>query len=584
MSEMLKAKDYISLVRQRGSDGKALERVFRNMLNPELFRNAYGKLYQNKGSMTPGVDGDTPDGMSLSKIDALIEELRTGKFRWTPNRRVNIEKGKGKTRPLSLPTWKDKHVQEVMRVILEAYYEPQFSTHSHGYRPKRGCHTALKEVYQWGGVKWFVEGDIKGCFNNIDHDLLIEIIGRKIKDVRFLKLLRHLLKAGYLEDWKYHETYSGTPQGGIISPLLANIFLNEFDQWIETGLKPEYTKGKRRKSNPEYNRLRSRINTNRRGKKTPEQIEEWRRQLKQLPTRDPYDPNYRRMWYVRFADDFLIGFIGPKAEAEEIRNWIKTRLGQMKLTLSMEKTKITHAPTERAKFLSYEITFPIHLKGNRQLAGKATFLMPRKVLTKWKAKYQQNGKIVSHKGRVNAPLVDIFKQYDTEVRGLWQYYQYALNASKNVDYIRYLAECSLVATLAHKLRIKKTTVYRRYSYVGKRKCLGMKTEKGTQITFGDFSLQRSNFRDTKPIYDLIFREYYGRTELVKRLEMGVCEIEGCKNPGEEVHHIRAMKDLNKWKKRGITPPAWVKSMMAMYRKTLVVCKQHHQEIHQGKLS
>ena len=193
--------------------------------------------------------------------------------------------------------------------------------------------------------------------------------------------------------------------------------------------------------------------------------------------------------------------------------------------------------------------------------------------------------IIKHlKGRVNAPLADIFKQYDTEIRGLWQYYQYALNASKHINHIRYIAECSLVATLAHKLRTKKTTVYRRYSYVGRRKCLGMKTEKGTQITFGDFNLQRSNFRDTKPIYDLIFKEYYGRTELVKRLEKGVCEIDGCENPGEEVHHIRAMKDLNKWKKRGVTPPVWVKSMMAMYRKTLVVCKQHHQEIHQGKLS
>lgn len=581
---MLKAEDYISLVRQRGSEGKTLERVFRNMLNPELFRNAYGKLYQNKGSMTPGVDDDTPDGMSLTKIDALIEEVRTGKFRWSPNRRVYIEKGGGKTRPLGLPTWKNKLVQEVMRVILEAYYEPQFSTHSHGFRPKRGCHTALKEISQWGGVKWFVEGDIKGCFDNIDHDLLLEIIGRKVRDAKFLKLLRHLLKTGYMEDWKYHETYSGTPQGGIISPLLANIFLNEFDQWMETELKPEYTNGKRRKCNPEYSRLRSKISQNRRGKKTPEQIKEWKRQLKQLPTRDPYDPNYRRMWHVRYADDFLIGFIGPKSEADEIRTRIKNKLEQMKLTLSMEKTKITHAPTERAEFLSYEITFPIHLKGNRRLAGKATFLMPHKVITKWKAKYQHKGKIVSHRGRVNAPLADIFKQYDTEIRGLWQYYQYALNASKDIYYIRYMAERALVATLCHKLRTKKTTVYRRYSYVGKRKCLGIKTEKGTQITFGNFTLHRSNFREITPIYDRVFKEYYGRRQVVTRLKKGICEINGCKNPGEEVHHIRAMKDLNKWKKRGVTPPTWVKSMMAMYRKTLVVCKSHHLEIHRGRLS
>ena len=548
---MLKAEDYISLVRQRGSGGKTLERVFRNMLNPELFRNAYGRLYQNKGSMTPGVDDETPDGMSLPKIDALIEELRTGKFRWTPNRRVYIEKGQGKTRPLSLPTWKDKLVQEVMRVILEAYYEPQFSKLSHGFRPNRGCHTALKTVSQWGGVKWFIEGDIKGCFDNIDHGLLIKVISRKIRDDKFLKLLRHLLKAGYLEDWKYHNTYSGTPQGGVISPLLANIFLNEFDQWMDMELMPEYTRGRRRKTNPEYSRLRSRICTNRRGKKTPEQIKEWTRQRKQLPTRDPYDPNYRRIWYVRYADDFLVGFIGPKAEAEQIRTRIKARLGQMELTLSTEKTKITHAPTERAEFLSYEITFPNHLRGNRRLAGKATFLIPRKVLTKWKAKYQQDGQNVSHRGRANAPLGDIFRQYDAEIRGLWQYYQYALNASRYVSYIRYIAEQSLVATLAHKLRTKKTTVYRRFSYTGVRKCLGMTTEKGTQITFGNFTLHRSNFSEAEPIHDLTFRTYYGRKELVRRLERGICEIEGCEAPGEEVHHIRAMKDLNKWKKRGV---------------------------------
>ncbi len=287
---------------------------------------------------------------------------------------------------------------------------------------------------------------------------------------------------------------------------------------------------------------------------------------------------------MRYADDFLIGFIGPKAEATAIREQIKEQLGKMQLTLSLEKTKITHAPTEKAEFLSYEITFPIHLRGNRYLAGKATFLMPRQVVTRWRAKYQQNGKIVSHRGRVNAPVADIFRQYDTEVRGLWQYYQYALNASRQINHIRYLAERALVATLAHKLRTKKTAIYRRYSYIGVRKCLGLKTENGTQITFGNYPLKRSNFRETQPITDRVFREYYGQSEVVRRLEKGVCEIEGCSNPGEEVHHIRALKDLNKWKKRGVTPPPWVHSMMAMHRKTLVVCKHHHREIHQGKLS
>nr|WP_063842301.1 reverse transcriptase/maturase family protein [Hassalia byssoidea] len=194
--------------------------------------------------------------MSIKKIESLIEEIRYERFRWTPVRRINIPKKNGKTRSLGIPTWKDKLVQEVVRLMLEAYYEPQLSDSSHGFRPKRGCHTALTIIDRtWQGTKWFIEGDIRGCFDNIDHKILMSILREKIQDNRFLRLIENLLKAGYCEQWKYHSTLSGTPQGAIVSPLLANIYLDKLDKFVENCLIPEYTRGKRRAENPEYSKL-----------------------------------------------------------------------------------------------------------------------------------------------------------------------------------------------------------------------------------------------------------------------------------------------------------------------------------------
>jgi group II intron reverse transcriptase/maturase len=255
---MLDTQNYLLLVRRRGEAGLELSRVYRNMRRKELFLLAYSNLYANKGATTPGIDSqDTIDGMSLERIEAVIDQLAKGTYTWTPVRRAYIEKKhSSKMRPLGIPGWNDKMVQEVTRLILESYYEPQFRDCSHGFRPKRGCHTALQDVYRtWRGTKWFIELDIKGCFDNISHQVLLEILQRKINDDRFLKLLRDMLKAGYMENWRYHNTYSGTPQGGIVSPVLANIVLNELDIFVEDTLIPEYTAGKRRQGNPEYGRL-----------------------------------------------------------------------------------------------------------------------------------------------------------------------------------------------------------------------------------------------------------------------------------------------------------------------------------------
>ena len=306
--------------------------------------------------MTAGVTEETPDGMSLEKIDAIIEAIRYERYQWLPARRTSIPKKQGKQRPLGMPVWSDKLVQEVLRSLLEAYFEPQFSDHSHGFRPERGCHTALREIYHtWHGTIWFIEGDISQCFDRLSHELLLDMLKEHIHDERFIRFMRELFDAGYMEDWRYNETLSGVPQGGIVSPILSNILLNELDTFVETVLLPKYNKGAKRKPNSEYHKLMKQAWDLRKQGKV-EKAEELRKQAQTLPSTETNDPNYRRLKYVRYADDFLLGCAGPKTEAEEIKRQLKEFLQELKLELSEEKTLITHARSEAAKFLGYEIT------------------------------------------------------------------------------------------------------------------------------------------------------------------------------------------------------------------------------------
>ena len=317
--EMRNAETVLGVISERGRRRLPLEDIYRQLFNRDLFLRAYGRIYRNDGAMTPGATPETVDGMSLEKIDAIIDALRHERYRWTPVRRTYIPKKSGKLRPLGIPTWSDKLLQEVVRSLLEAYYEPQFSPHSHGFRPDRGCHTALGEITQhWRGVKWFIEGDISQCFDRIDHPVLLSILNEKLHDQRFLRLLANLLDAGYLEDWRYHATLSGSPQGGVVSPILSNIYLDKLDQFVETVLIPAHNHGERRKPYPPYMAL---LNAARRKTDAGQTDEAWllRRQAQQMPSRDPNDPDFRRLWYVRYADDFLLGFSGPREEAEQIK-------------------------------------------------------------------------------------------------------------------------------------------------------------------------------------------------------------------------------------------------------------------------
>ena len=301
--EMRNAETVLGIIRERGSRRLPLEDIYRQLYNPDLYLRAYGRIYRNDGAMTPGSTPETVDAMSLEKIGAIIGLLRQERYRWTPVRRTYIPKKSGKWRPLGIPTWSDKLLQEVIRSLLEAYYEPQFSKHSHGFRSGRGCHTALGEITQhWRGVKWYIEGDLVQCFDRLDHAILLSTLNEKLHDSRFLQLLSNLFQAGYLEDWKYHATLSGSPQGGVISPILSNVYLDKLDQFAETVLLPAYNHGDRRKRYPPYMAL---LNAARRQWEAghPDEARRLRQQAQRMASRDPGDPDFRRLWYVRYADD-----------------------------------------------------------------------------------------------------------------------------------------------------------------------------------------------------------------------------------------------------------------------------------------
>jgi group II intron reverse transcriptase/maturase len=312
---------------------------------------AYGRIYSNEGAMTPGPTQETADGMTMEKIEAIIDAMRHERYHFSPVRRVYIPKKSGKLRPLGLPSWSDKLVGEVVRLLLEAYYEPQFSDRSHGFRPGRGCHTALREIANaWTGTTWFIEGDISDCFGSLDHEIMIKILSEKIHDGRFLRLIGNMLSAGYLEDWRWNATLSGAPQGGVVSPILSNIYLHKLDNYVETVLIPQCTRGMSRKRNPAYIKVERRVvYARRRGYRNTTRM--LRQELRRLPAGDPCDPDFRRLRYSRYADDHLLGFIGPKAEAEKIKAQLAEFLrDELKLELSAEKTLITHARSRAARY------------------------------------------------------------------------------------------------------------------------------------------------------------------------------------------------------------------------------------------
>jgi group II intron reverse transcriptase/maturase len=588
---MQSAATVLHVLRERGRRGLPLNQLYRQMFNPQLYLLAYGRIYANKGAMTPGVTPETVDGMSQRKIGRVIEAMRLERYRFRPVRRVHIPKRNGKTRPLGLPAWSDKLVGEVVRLLLEAYYDVQFSGRSHGFRPRRGCHTALREIdHTWTGAAWFIEGDIADCFGSLDHQVLLAIMGEKIHDGRFLRLVRGMLTAGYLENWRWGATLSGAPQGGVASPILSNIYLNELDRFVETVLIPEYTRGVRRARNPAYIKVQTQLATaRRRGDRAASRI--LRQRMHSLPHGDPNDASFRRLRYIRYADGHLLGFTGPKAEAEQIKQRLAAFLReQLKLELSQDKTVITHARSSAARFLGYEITVQHNssklTRGRRSVNGQVALRVPLDVIKAKGAPYRAYGKPAKHKSLISSSDHAIVATFGAVYRGIVQYYLLAGDVFR-LHRLRWVMETSMLKTLAAKHRSSASKMARRYrakidTPKGKRTCFEARIERpGRQslvARFGGIPLHRqvsAKIANRQPV-----RVDYPHKELVARLLADTCEI--CGHHGQvQVHHIRRLADLAR---TGEPPTGWVQAMRNRRRKTLVVCDTCHDHIHTGQTS
>jgi len=588
---MQSAEAVLDIIGKRGARGLPVERLYRQMFNPQLFLMAYGKLYANAGAMTPGVTGETVDGMSLAKIETTIDALRHERYRWRPVKRIYIPKKNGKRRPLGLPAWSDKLVAEVVRLLLEAYYEPVFSGRSHGFRPGRGCHTALSEVVEvWKGTHWFIEGDISDCFGSLDHDLMVSIMAEKIHDGRFLRLIGNMLKAGYLEDWRWNATLSGCPQGGIASPVLSNIYLDRFDQYVEQRLLPEYNSGRRRRPNRACQVVEYAIQRARRHGDRPA-MRRLNLQRRQLPSQDPNDPSFRRLRYVRYCDDWRLGFAGPKREAEEIKPKITEFLhDELKLELSQSKTLITHATSQAAHFLGYEIRAQHSdskiSRNRRAVNGAIGLFVPKTVIRQKCALYMSKGKPAQRGDLLHDNDFTIVAKYGSEYAGFVQYYLLAQDVFR-LSRLQWVMETSMLKTLAGKHRSTVNKMARKYktrieSPTGPRRVFQVTVErdrgrKPLVARFGGIPLKRVRtavLTDQRPVMSSS-----RRNELIHRLLAGRCEI--CESPaGLEVHHVRKLADLNKPGRRD--KPAWMHLMAMRRRKTLVICRRCHEDIHAGR--
>ena len=587
---MQNAEVVLGVLRERGRKGLPCNELYRQLFNPQLYLLAYGRIYSNKGAMTPGPTQETADDMSMEKIEAIIGAMRHERYRFSPVRRIYIPKRNGKRlRPLGLPSWSDKLVGEVVRLLLEAYYEPQFSDRSHGFRPGRGCHTALREIANtWTGTTWFIEGDISDCFGSLDHSVLLSIMSEKIHDRRFLRLIGSMLSAGYLEDWKWNATLSGAPQGGVVSPVLSNIHLHKLDQFVETVLVPQYTKGKVRKHNSPYKRVERGL-AHARSRGDWEKARELRRELRRLPSKDPCDPDYRRLRYSRYADDHLLGFIGPKAEAEKIKAQLAEFLReQLKLELSAEKTLITHARSQPARYLGYEIIVQHEdskiTAGRRTANGTVALRVPLGVIKAKRAPYLRHGKPWHRPAMQNLDDFDIVKAYGAEYRGVAQFYMLA-NDVWRLNRLCWDAQVSLLKTLAakHQSTVAKMAARHRAKVetpYGLRTCYEAKVErKGKQplvARFGGIPLVRK--KDAVLIDRTPPRVPCPRKELVARLLKRRCEL--CGEPAKVVvHQVRSLASLGRPE---AGQPPWAALMAKMRRKTLVVCRPCHDAIHHGQ--
>lgn len=583
------------------------QRLYRNLYNPEFYYRAYNNICTGQGNMTPGADGETIDGMSDKRIQKIIASLKDHSYQPHPARREYIaKKNSSKKRPLGIPSASDKLVQEVVRMILESIYEPNFSPDSHGFRPRRSCHTALKHIdINFKGAVWFVEGDIKACFESFDHHVMVNILRERIDDKYFLALIWKFMRAGYMEQWTYHKTFAGTPQGSGVSPILANIYLDKLDSFI-TGYKKQFDIGtpKNRKRDSGYMKASGRYLKMKKSYEDKwstattvekaqmgQNLRKARNEIFTHPYYAQCNSSYKCLHYCRYADDFIISVIGSRQDAEQIKADIKAFLmGTLKLEMSEEKTKITHS-SDFARFLGYDIcvsrsnAIKYNEKGvaKREYSGRIMLYVPKE---KWigklleyhtfKIKLDENGKEkwkTIHRGKlVNHPNIEIITRFNAEIRGLYNYYRLANNVSV-LNKFAYIMEYSMYKTFAYKYRSTVKKIVDKYSRNG---IFSIPYETKSGIKWCEF--YHDGFHrikevlldaDTLPEYR---KSYHAPRSNAARIKKGVCELCGQQTKDICMHHVRRVKDLT-------DNSDWEKLMKKMRRKSLAVCKACHDRIH-----
>lgn len=592
--------------------GVRVKHLFRIMTQSnDLWMMAYANIHANQGATTSGSDGTSLDGMSLDRIKNLMWSLKNESYEPKATRRVYIPKANGKMRPLGIPSGDDKLVQEVARILLDQIYEPVFSVHSHGFRPQRSCHTALQDIKtKWKGTKWIVDMDIKSFFDNIDHQILTQCLNKKIDDPKFIKLIQKFLKAGFIDDWKFHGTFSGTPQGGIVSPILANVVLHELDQFLEHK-QQVFNKGKSRKESPRYRSFSKKIESERL------KIDKWRKigvfdfmieearsriksldqQRSQLPCFETHDENYRRLQFIRYADDFAVGLAASRADAEvifrEVREFLKQKLG---LEIAEEKSGI-RSIKEGFRFLGHHLSADIQnervrkiAKNQRNKSGRKVYLKIRTLKSDifiqvpkekvWafcqKKGYLLNRKPTARNRLRNLSDYEIISTYNAEMRGFANFY--AMAPKRHLRIMQYAGLLSLFKTLASKhqttslrmrgkLKVQSDHILS-FKMKGKIKRLKVfKLKDRSKIPL------HVDIEQTTALFGNV------RTEIVERMNMNQCDYCGITSGSFEVHHVRKLKDL--MNKKHKLP--WEQRMIARRRKTMILCNECHVSLHAGTL-
>jgi retron-type reverse transcriptase len=547
--------------------------LYRLMYREDLYILAYERIKSKPGNITAGTDEQTLDGFSLEAIREIIGEMRTEQFRFKPVRTAFIPKANGKMRKLGIPCVRDKVVQEVMHMILKAIYDSPhgayFQQNSHGFRPNRSCHTALREFRgKWSAVNWLIEGDIRACFDEIEHHTLITLLGKKIQDQRFLNLIWKLLNAGYMD-------------------------LHELDEFVER-LRTELERGEEKRRDSNYQRLaRRKSRLARQGKAGTKEFKAIVKQMRATPSRQVHDPEFIRIKYLRYADDWLVGVCGNHALAEEIKQRIKHFLKEdLKLTLSEEKTCITNARTEEAFFLG--TTLKIGTGGNakvkqmtnwtgktfkRRTTGWETVMkapLPRLVKRLSERGFcTQGGKPTPKSGWAFLDAEQIVALYSSVNRGIQNYYRFADNWGQ-LNRVQYILQLSLAKTLARKYHTSAARVFKR---LGKNFTISVAAKDGKkdrEVSFylnHDWAKRREAFQTGRHSdIDLIQTTMRMRT----RSKLGKpCCI--CGDGGQiEMHHVRHVRKLSH--KRVATGF----NRILINRKQIPVCTTCHGRIHRGE--